>query len=566
MVLYGKVEIKDLNGNTYTLGDENRGYYLSLHNDEASSLTIHIVDPQDVFKDRYVVGGEVIVYCDSSNPPVTRVFNGIIESVRREDKLGLRYLEIHATEKFYVRIMSRLICETFSNMKVGAIVRALLQKYTPEFDVSNVQDTDVEVKSIRFNYRPLKECLNMLSELAHANYYCDAYGKVYFYPKESIDQNLVIDDAMLIPTPSALKDLSGVKTVIIVQGGISLTLDQSQENTSSYVSLHDRDVALRFTPTRIKARYLELYLEKVGNPPDRLSGVLVQDLNNSPTGPEVAHFGFSKESISTPRWYACLLQANLDTTKSYWLIVRRIGDANNTYRWYHNNATNDTHAERTDGSWIVYNGNSWRPAFRFYAGGPVLAKAIDPIGVAKYGYREEIVTREDIVRTEDARRIAYEILAEKSRVRFELQKLRVRGLSKLPQVGKLADLRIPSLNFEGKVLIEDVDVSFRAGDEYVDEVLITVGEDPESLAQTLQVIEEKLEEEKRKSLAFEEAQLNLCEAMLESFKLLEALYVNRNKPRLIESFTIPAETLRATVQASGTFQIGVAKIGYADLG
>ncbi|MEM2211545.1 MAG: hypothetical protein QXK35_07085 [Nitrososphaerales archaeon] len=565
MVLYGKVEIKDLSGNTYVLGDENRGYYLSLHYDEADSLTIHIVDPQDIFKNRYVVGSEVIVYCDSNNPPTTKVFNGIIEKVRRIDKFGLRYLEIEVTEKFYVKAMGRLVCESFSNMKAGAIVRALLQKYAPEFDITNVQDTDVEIKLIKFNYRPLKECLNMLCEVAHADYYCDAEGKVYFYPKERIDQNLIIDDTMLIPSPSTLIDLSGVKTVVIVQGGISLALDQSQEITSNYVSMHDRDVAVKFTPTKIKARYLELYLEKVGNPPGRLSGVLVEDKDNSPTGPEVAYFGFSKESISSAKWYACLLQANLDTSKSYWLILRKIGDANNTYRWYHNNTTNDTHAERTNGSWVVYNGNSWRPSFKFYGGGPVLAKAVDPVGIQKYGYREEIVTREDILRVSDARRIAYEILAEKSKVKFELQKLRVRGLSKLPQVGKLVDLRIPQLDFDSKVLIEDVELSFTPGNECVEEVLLTVGEDPESLAQTLQNIEEKLEEEKRKSLESEEAQLNLCEATLESFNISDTLNVNRNKNKLFESL-ITTETLLSVVQNSGTFKVDEAKVGFADVG
>ncbi|MEM2339360.1 MAG: hypothetical protein QXW83_04075, partial [Nitrososphaerales archaeon] len=89
--------------------------------------------------------------------------------------------------------------------------------------------------------------------------------------------------------------------------------------------------------------------------------------------------------------------------------------------------------------------------------------------------------------------------------------------------------------------------------------------DPESLAQTLQNIEEKLEEEKRKSLESEEAQLNLCEATLESFNISDTLNVNRNKNKLFESL-ITTETLLSVVQNSGTFKVDEAKVGFADVG
>lgn len=563
MPLYSRIEVKDLSGNTYIVGGENRGYTLNLHKDEAGELTLTISDPKGIFKERYVVGGEVTLYCDGNNPPQTKVFTGIIESVVEHSILGTTHLEITATEKFWVKCLGRLVVDSFSGKRAGEVVRILMQKYAPEYDVSHVQDTDVVIKAKRFNYRPLKECLDELAEIAGAQYHCTPDGELHFYPKESLEQAITVDESMVCSTPRLLKDLKSVKTVVYVHGGYSLKLIAQQEATGGSVSLHDRDIAVKFTPNRIKSRFIQLHLEKVGSPKSGVSGSIVEDSNNKPSSIEVGVFTIPPEEFTEAGWRGVWLEADLDPSKSYWLTLHKVGDPQNTYRWHHNNSTTDTHAEREEDEWATYE-YTWAPCYRIYGGDPVVAKAVDPTGVERYGHREEIVSRPDVTSVEDARRIALQLLAEKRCVRMELPELRLHGLNVIPEPGRLIQLKLESLGYEGKVVVEDVKIEFRAGCECVDEVVVKVGEDPEQLAQTLQEIERRLEEEKRRGLDATSL-LNLAETFYEPLTIAASLYTDRFKHRFSESLALGQSRFKSYQQASASFTVGVARAGFCDL-
>lgn len=571
MTLYGKVELKDLGGNTYVLGSENRGYSVEMHKDKAHVFRLESADPQDVFKDRYVVGGEVTVYCDSSNPPATKIFNGVIENIVRKDVFGTRRLSVQATEKFFVKASGILVTDRFSSKKAGWIAKTLISNYTSGFTTTNIQDTDVTVNSVTFNHRQLKECLDRLAEISGAVWYCTANGDVYFHPKETVESGLSLTESMVKPIPVVKRSLEALATVVEVHGGFSLDLDQSQQTVSSGpVSLHDRDVAVKFTPTKGSGRYLELYLDKVGSPSRALSGRIVEDSAGQPSGVAREFFAYGESEFTEAGWHGLKIDVELDTAKSYWIVLNRCGDVSNTYRWYHDGSSTSTHAEKTNGVWTVYNGTSWRSGFKIYGGEPVIGKAVDSVQYSTYGCREFIVEREDVTHKEDAVRIAQQILADKSRVKLEFDKLKVRGdlLSSLPQPGKLANLALSSLNFNGKVVVEDLSIMFPEGSETVEEVVFTVGEDPESLAAVLKTLEEKLEEEKRKGLG-DDTLLRIAELFQESLPLADTLTAKEpghlDHPVLTESVGL-SDSLMSSQQTSGTFVEGFAHAGFSDAG
>lgn len=555
MTLYGKVEIKDLDNNTYTLGSENRGYEVRLDKRKADVFKLQVADPQDGFKDKYVEGGEVTVYCDPNNQPTTKIFNGIIEDVSRKDILGTRVLNIQATEKFFVRAMGALVTERFSDKAAGWIAKTLIDNYTSGFTTTNVQNTDTTVQGPEtFNRDPLKKCLDRLAEIAGAIWYCTAAGDVYFHPKETVESGLALTESMVKPVPVIRKNIQDLYTVITVQGGVSLDLDQSQQTaTGGPVSLYDRDVAVKFTPTKIYGKNIELYFDKLGSPDADLSGHIADDDSNSP-GEARTFFTVSKDQFDAAGWHGVKIEVEVDPSKSYWIVVNRGGDASNCYRWYHDGGTTGSHGEKTNGSWTIVS-NSWIPAFKQYGGNPILARAVNPVTYSDYGRRELIVKRPEVTDKADAVKIASQVLLEKGVVKTEFSGLNVNGedLTSLPQTGELADLTVSQLNFDDKVVVEKILIKFPAGSETVPNVVFTVGEPIQGLADRIAGTEEGLEEEKRKELANQE-RLDLIELFQESLPLSDILSTQEpgdaQHPAFPESFSL-SDALDSTIHVGG---------------
>ncbi|MFQ6134764.1 MAG: hypothetical protein ACE5KU_02975 [Nitrososphaerales archaeon] len=570
MTLYGKVEITDLNNTTYTLGSENRGYKVLLDKRKANSFTLHAADPQDDFKNKYVEGGEVVVYCDSSNPPTTKIFDGIIEDVARKDVLGTRTLLIQATEKFFVESLAVLVTERFSDKAAGWIAKTLIDNYTSGYTTTNVQNTDTTLESEMFNRDPLKKCLDRLAEAAGAVWYCTAAGDVYFHPKETVESGLALTESIIKPTPVIRKNIQDLYTSITVQGGVSLELDQSQENvTGGPVALYDRDIAVKFTPTKIYGKYIELYFDKLGSPDTDLSGHIADDSASNLPGEIRKFFIISRDQFTAAGWHGVKIEVELDISKSYWIVVNRGGDASNCYRWYHDGGTTGSHVEKTNGSWSLIS-NSWIPGYKQHGGNPVLARAVNSVTYATYGRRELIVKRPEVTHKKDAVKIASQILAEKGVVKTEFDSLDAKGedLTSIPRTGELVNLTISQLNFDNKVVVEKVKLLFPAGSDTVQDVLFSVGEPVQDLSQRIAVTEEGLEEEKRKDLANQQ-RLDLIELFQESFSLNDALSSQEpgdaQHPVFTESLSISdVLTDPPTSQDAGTFVVGTAKVGFSD--
>ena len=470
MVLYGRIEVTDLSGQKWDVGSENRGWSLRLREGEAAELRLFVNDPTGLYKQRYELGSRLEAFCESSNPPMKKAFMGVIERVATSWDGARRTLVIDATEYFYVRLMSRLVTEVFHERYAGDIVKELFQTYAPEFDTTQVQSTDTLVREVVFNYNTLKECLDTLCNIANAQYYCTPELQVHFYQRGTLDSRVVIEEADVYPITEPVEQLVGLYNVVYVVGGWLTALDQRQEVATSHRSLHDVYLAVKFEPRERILKQLALYLEKLGSPEEDLMGAVVEDRNGLPTGPEVRYFTIRRGDVGSKGWYLTTCEAELDTAKAYWIRVDRRGDESNTYLWYHNASATDSHAESQDGvSWSLVT-SSWMPAFRQYTGAPVIARAVDPASISKYGEREYVFVEPSILRKDSAKRIARTILSASSRVQRRIHRLRVKGLSSIPQLSRRIRVRLRELGIDDYYVIKGARAEFPAGYECIDEV------------------------------------------------------------------------------------------------
>lgn len=561
-MIYGRLEVKDLAGNLWVVGAENRGYTLTLSSRRAGTLELEVHDPQGVYEQRYPVGGEVYLYADASPNPTALIFTGVIEGVWATETPSGKLLRIQATEKFWVQALGRLVQENFSGKKAGEVARLLVQKYLPGFSTTQIEDTDTLVEFVQFRDQPLKQCLDTLAELAGATYYATPEGEVHFHPKETREDPIRIDEGMVKATPTVLRDLSGVKTVVVVQGGVSLKLDAAQEDTTAgSVALDDREVAVKLTPQTSRGRYLELCVARQGSPGKALTGRVVEDAAGEPSGPAREFFAISEQDIGPTGWVGVEIDLAFEAGASYWVVLNRVGTATDTYLWLY--GQQGERMERSDTTWTLVAG---APAYRLYGGNPIVARAVNPGLLEAYGYREEVVERPEIVRYEDAKRVAYQRLAELSRLRLEFEALRVVGLDRIPQPGRLIELSLPRLGFEGKVVVEEVVATFPPGLEGARELVLTVGEDPEALPDLLTRIEERLESSRRKALDPAQAILNRSDTFLEPLPLQATLYSDRHREGVEEALPLLVARSRGYAQVVGAFRVGWCKVGYATCG
>jgi len=172
MTLFGKITLTEPNGSSYTLGSELLGFSLHLDQELAHKATISVSDPNSIYSDQYVLGSDVEIFCDQTNPPATKVFRGYVEEREVKQSVKTRkLLSMTCAEYFHVVASGIQVAERYFNTKAGAVVRDLVGKYTPEFDTTNVQDTDSTLEEIVLDYMSLIDAIDELARLSLSHYY-----------------------------------------------------------------------------------------------------------------------------------------------------------------------------------------------------------------------------------------------------------------------------------------------------------------------------------------------------------------------------------------------------------
>ncbi len=473
MTLYGKVQLTDPGGTLRTLGSENLGFTLELDEELAHKATVDVSDPSSVFDDLYVLGSTVEIFCDSSNPPTSKVFKGYLEEreVKQPAKTR-RILSLVCNEYFHVVAAGIQVAERYVNKKAGVIVKDLFSRYASEFNTVNVQDTDVTVEEVVLDYMSLLDAVDELAKLGFAQYYVDPALNVYFYPRRTMEDLVTIQAASIRLGGVVRESVVDMKNKVTVLGGFSKKPDQQQTTAASYVALDTKHRAASFTPKERSLMKIDLYLEKIGSPSSDLVGRIVEDVPGfGPTGTRIAGLMFRRDDVSAAGWYSALLDEVLRTEKKHWIIVDKNGDASNTFRWSHDNGATGENAESTDGSTWTVNANSFKFAFKSYYGEPVIEAAVHSPNLRTYKERADVVVDRSISDKDTAKRLALSKLTEESKV-WKTVSIPV-DLSSLPLPGRRVVVNYPALNLSSERLVtRKVSVGFEKGRSTVEEAVL----------------------------------------------------------------------------------------------
>jgi len=466
------------------IGDELMDARLRLADGGACDFELWLNDGDGKLARDCRPGSRIDFFVDCMMPPYTRRLIGVIEeaTIRRPSR-NERVLVIRGRDLWHVIASNQYVVDSYKDAEISEIVRDLVRKYAPEVDVSGVQSTGIVLDDIRFPYRTLKECLDLLASLAGYEYYVDPDLTLHFHPKGVKSSEITYTESEIKPTPEVIDDLTPVKNVVYVLGGVDLKVDQAQESTDGgHTNLHDRWLAQSFTPTRSNLEQVSLYLERVGNPTEDLTGEIREDANG-PAGDVVYAFTISRSYIGEAGWKPITAQANLITGRKYWIVLRKVGDAENTYRWYHDGASTGENAYSMDGSTWTVQQNSHSFAFKTYYGLPIIYEASDDISVENYRRREVVIQDPAIRDMATARRVAKAKLEELRNVRRELPRITIAEPKAIPEPGKTVYIKMPSAGIDAEYLVKEVELRFRRGP--LPEMKLTLGERRETLEAVL---------------------------------------------------------------------------------
>jgi hypothetical protein len=452
---------------------ENVGFRLEMDEMKAHRCVVEALNPPE----HYSLGAVCEVYCDLASPPAKKIFDGVVEEVAYSSKpFDILLCSLSCTELFHVKASGVLVAERFFGKKAGWIVRYLVEKYLPEFDASEVEDGDVTIDEIVLDYMSLLDALDEVASLSSYTYYATPDRKILFKPVGLEEEPLEITPQMISEVSSFKKSIEQMKNKITVIGGYDKEVDQQSTSVEAFQPLYEKSFAQPFTPTQRSIMRVELFLRKVGEPTNLVTGKVVEDVAGyGPRGARVCGFAFNPSDIPQQGgWVSAPVDEAL-REKKHWIILDKCGDSSNTVEWGY--ASSGEYAESIDGeNWTVSSGKTF--AFREYYGEPVLEQAFDPSSAAKYGVREDIVVDRNISNKLTAKRLALATLREKSRVGLELT-LRCLDLPLIPHPGRIVRVTYPRLGlFYAQMRVEKVALEFEPGRIGADEVELTlVGEE-----------------------------------------------------------------------------------------
>jgi hypothetical protein len=485
-LLYLKAQITDAEDTPHTLGNELLKCKLSFNDKAASTFVLTIWDPNKTVSGWLTEGCKAEFYVDTNETPTTKKIVGLIQSVEvLKPKYGSRKLKVEGIDKFSDTALQRIVIESYQNMEVSLIVKDLLEKYAADYDrTTYVNATSTTLEDVRFNYRALKDCLDMLAEASGFTYYCDADLKVHWVSVGSEDTGLTYESTDIAPVPSKAKTIVPTKCRVFIIGGTRYLVDQESEGASAYVSLKDYWYAQSFTPDWDYLSQISLKLAKVGSP-DALEGYICKD--DSGPGEVVARFSYEPSFLTTgANWRPARVSKELVRGEKYWIVLPKLGDATDTVRWYHDNGSSGEHAYSNDGdSWSVV-GGSYVFAYRTYYQITVIAQAADAASKDTYhGWREVVIRDESIIDYDVAKTIAQAKLNALKDAQTVLSTINVLNPTSVPQPSKTVTLNLPDFDVNQKFELREVTLSFEGGHKKLHKMDLSLGKAAEELGKVL---------------------------------------------------------------------------------
>jgi hypothetical protein len=346
-------------------GKRSDYFEISLYNDDGA------------LSETFEVGNEVFFYVDENDPPVTKIFHGLITSVEFElDEYRSNRIILSGEDYGSIRAGQTTIsgAETYNNKTADEIVADIISRYCPEITTTNLETFTEAIPSMTFAWEYVGQAIDKVASLVGADFYIDENDDLNFYDAADLSADHVISSGE-ITSAKIKRDAMKYFDRVYVVGGKQGFLDFSQATTTTEVSLHDKSYASTFTPSKSNILFLDVYVKKVGNPLDDLIFTIVEDNAGNPTGSIVGFGSIPQEDISTDGGWVktTLVDCQLDISKTNWIVFNIIGTVSDTYKVTHDNTTASGHKYKTlAGSWTAAAG---KLAFKTYYGVQIVKSA-----------------------------------------------------------------------------------------------------------------------------------------------------------------------------------------------
>lgn len=542
---YAAIEVADNSGVKHRLSCSQ--IQLRLSGNAASDIQFTVPDPSGTIRSWLKKGCIGYAYVDYAPvtflpAPATLKLKFSVEDIeRRYPNNSYCQVSVKGQDYFYRVILERIVIETYQDTTVEAILTSILTAYVPDVSL-DIADAAVNVEDIRFNYRPLKDVLDVLAELCAANYYFTANGAFKFAAKKAVNSNITYSEKDVYTPASVLDTLRGVRNTVYVLGGQYKQVDQEQTAHAGAAALHTYSYAQSFTPTRAQLTQISLHLNQQGAPAESLQGSICRD-NNGVPGEKVASFTYDPEYADSRGWWPLSVEANLVPNGKYWLVLDVVGDAVDTWLWSHDNLSSGTHLYSDDAgaSWTAVM-DSFRFAFRTYYNVPIVTRVADYSSRGKYRQRDTLIQDSAILSRETARAVAKAKLAELQEKQEQLPAVAVKNFN-VPTVNSYVTFDLDSIDLADSFTVAEISWRWSGGNPCIIYTL-QLGESVESLWRNLAALKSDVRKLQVGSLGAEYGTVDM--------------FRDFNESPLVDS------SVDFSVQASGTFKVGHCKVGFCN--
>lgn len=255
-------------------------------------------------------------------------------------------------------------------------------------------------------------------------------------------------------------------------GGDNLLLDQKQETDSAssptFTGGAVQWLGMKFTPTQLQCEKIGVKLSKQGSPTADIIMTLIENNGTTPTGSTLKRLSKPPAAIGTTAdWHYFTVTEELNTAKSYWVVIEGNGDASNYYKWHHDNLDTATSATSTNGSsWtLTSTPNRFGYTFRQYYTTPLLT-TYPASGLASTDkhFHEYVIKRPDITQRQHMEIIVNNEATNMTR-RKEIFKGRIYAPDTLLQTGQAVRIRKQASGFvvDDEFIIGQIEYVFEAG-------------------------------------------------------------------------------------------------------
>ncbi len=395
-------------------------------------------------------GNEVTIWIGKTDGTKTKAFLGIIETTEIiQPNKNYFDLKISGPDWGSYILKSRIVARSWTQKRNGTaldttdnttlvsqIVDDLLtetQSYPNNdysvvdsglvFSSSNVTLPTIRLPDFNANYEKLDDKLAVLDDICGTIHYVDP-DKVFYMKQQNISASsapatiLFTDDytdsiatgwdqtkvGLIGPNATYVRTLENHKRKIFGLGGNKDQVDINASSTTSSTTLETSHLAVKFTPTYTTVGNIGVYIAKVGTPTSNLIVDLREDNGGVPTGNIIRSVQIDKAAVGTSApSLPNLVKINdeINTGRSYWIVLQKTGDASNTYRWYHDNTDNNPSPSATSSDDITWTATSTPNRFKYshatWTSTPIVSVLADSgLSATSKHFVEDVIRKADL--------------------------------------------------------------------------------------------------------------------------------------------------------------------------